>query len=219
MRNSLVIIGAGGHGRVVHDAAVASDWNVIGFLDDTKEIGYKVNGVPIIGGISVIKQSSFLPESDFVIALGDQLSRRNISSQVLELGRRLAIVAHPSCIISPYAKIGNGTVLVGGCIVNANASIGSFCILNTASTIDHDGILASGVQISPGVNLAGWVYCGEDAYIGTGAAILPNVRIGARAIVGAGSVVIRDVPDDAIVAGNPARRLRPSPTRPKSQRI
>lgn len=196
--SGLVIVGAGGHGRVVLDAALAAGLEVAGFLADPA--GEPVNGLPVLGPTALLDE--LLPRHRFIIAIGDQQARRDFS---LRIGDRLQSVIHPASWISPSARIGKGAAIIGGVIVNANAEVGDFCILNTGCTIDHDNRLADGVQICPGAHLAGNVSVGEDAFIGTGASVIPGVRIGARAVIGAGAVVVSDVPDGAKAVGNPAR--------------
>lgn len=193
----LVIVGAGGHGRVVSEMAGRP---IAGFIDNAS-VG-KVNAIPVLGTDRLLSDQSFLSAHDFVVALGDQQDRRHYAKL---LSGRLATIIHPSAIVSPSAIIGEGSVLVAGSIINANANIGAFCILNTGCSIDHDCDLADGVQVCPGARLAGRIFCGEDAFIGTGAVVIPGVHIGARTVIGAGAVVVRDVASYLTAYGNPAR--------------
>lgn len=208
MTRPLVILGAGGHGRVVLDTAVAAGWTLRGFIDGTKTIGEDINNLSVIGGDRLLDDPSFLAEHLFVVAIGDQEARRRLSLGICAKGGQLATVRHPACVISPSALIGDGTVIIAGAIVNANARVGRFCILNTGCTVDHDLVLGDGVQICPGANLAGRVRCENAVFVGTGAAIIPGISIGAGATVGAGAVVIRNVAAGDFVAGNPARTIQ-----------
>lgn len=208
MTRPLVILGAGGHGRVVLDTAVAAGWPLRGFIDGTKTIGEDINNLSVIGGDRLLDDPSFLAQHLFVVAIGDQQARRRLSLGICAKGGQLARVRHPTCVISPSAFIGDGTVIIAGAIVNANARVGRFCILNTGCTVDHDSVLGDGVQISPGANLAGRVRCEDDVFVGTGAVIIPGISIGVGATVGAGAIVIRDVAAGDFVAGNPARTIQ-----------
>lgn len=203
----LVIVGAGGHGRVVLDMARAAGHRIAGFIDSVHEIGSKVNGAEILGDNRLLSDAPFVQAHQFIVAIGNQSSRAELAHQLQSGNASFATVIHPSCIISSTSRIDYGTVVVVGAIVNTDARIGRHCIVNTGATIDHDVILEDGVQISPGANLAGKAHCGENAFIGTGAVIIPGIRIGANAVVGAGSVVIKDIPPDITVAGNPARPI------------
>lgn len=196
----LVIIGAGGHGRVVLDSARRAGIEVAGFLADPAP--ERTNDAIYLGGLD--RLADFRADHQFIVAIGDQQARRRISRQIDD---RLVSVIDPSAQISPSALIGRGTAIIGGVIVNANASIGDYCILNTASAVDHDCIIEDGVQICPGVTLAGKIHCEEGAFLGTGAIVLPGVRIGRNAVIGAGAVVTRDVAPDTKLVGNPARQV------------
>jgi sugar O-acyltransferase (sialic acid O-acetyltransferase NeuD family) len=206
-KRGLIVLGAGGHGRVVADAAEAAGLTVFGYIDPKLPKGSLVNSVPVLGTDELLKDVSFVREHCFVVALGDQKARRALSERLDESGS-LRTIMHPSCIVSKSARIGAGSVLAAGAIVNANATIGRFCILNTACSVDHDCVIEDGVQICPGARLSGKVTCGPDALLGAGVTIIPGVTVGASAIVGAGAVVVRNVPPQTVVLGNPARRRK-----------
>lgn len=204
MQKALVIVGAGDHAKVVLDTAKAQGWHVEGFVDNEKPVGRKVNRVPIIGNDRLLAAKDFIAEHVFVVAISHQATRRRLSMQIRRVGGGLATVVYPTCIISEYAVVGEGSMLIAGSIVNANARIGSFCLLNTNCTVDHDTILGDNVQIGPGANLSGRVCCSDDVVVGAGAVVTPGVNIATGAIVGAGAVVIRDVAAGKTVVGNPA---------------
>lgn len=205
----IIIIGAGGHGRVVLDTCQAAGLEVTGFLDTEHPRNTDINGTPVIGDNALLGDAAFIEKHRFLVAIGEQQARHRICRQLLEAGAELATAIHPSCIVSPSAHIGAGTVLVAGSIVNANAHIGRYCIINTAASIDHDNRLEDGVQICPGARLAGHVHCGERVFVGTAAAIAPHRSIGADTSIGAGAVVLQDIPANVLAAGNPARIIRP----------
>jgi sugar O-acyltransferase (sialic acid O-acetyltransferase NeuD family) len=192
---------------VVLDTAVAAGCTLRGFIDETRTVGEDINSLSVIGGDRLLDDRSFLAEHLFVVAIGDQEARRRLSLGICARGGQLARVQHPACVISRSALIGDGTVVIAGTIVNANARVGRFCILNTGCSVDHDSVLGDGVQICPGANLAGWVRCEDDVFVGTGAAIIPGISIGTGATVGAGAIVIRNVAAGDFVAGNPARTI------------
>lgn len=203
----LVIVGCGGHGRVVLDCALAAGRVVAGFLDHVPAASM-VDGFPVLGGDEMLDKADFLASHAIIAAMGNQVVRRRVSLQVAAGNGRLATIIHPGAMVSPKARIDAGTIVVAGAIINTGAQIGRFCIVNTNASIDHDCVLADGVQICPGATLAGGITCGEDVFIGSGAVLLPNLRIGDRAVIGAGSVVLADIPADVTVVGNPAIRTQ-----------
>jgi len=145
-----------------------------------------------------------------IVALGDNLRRRAVFDAARAAGFELVAAIHPSALLGSRVKIGAGSVLVAGVVVNVDAEIGDNVIVNTSASVDHDCRIGAHVHLSPGVRLAGRVTVGEFTHIGIGAAVLPNLTIGKHCIVGAGSVVREDVPDGMVVAGNPARIIKPN---------
>lgn len=201
MRN-LLIIGAGGHGKVVAEAALLSrKWEQIAFLDDNKT--GDILGVPVVGRISEL--SSFREEYDYgFVALGDNEKRLLLMKKLIIYDYKIPTIIHPSCIVSIFSDIGEGTVILSGSIIGTDTKIGRGCIINTASSIDHDCTIGDGVHISPGVHIAGGVTIGAKSIIYTGASIINQIMIGTNSVVGAGAVVIHDLPSDVTAIGIPA---------------
>jgi sugar O-acyltransferase (sialic acid O-acetyltransferase NeuD family) len=203
----LLIIGAGGHGAVVAEAAAAQGcWDEIAFLDDDLSIN-KVIEFPVLGKPNEISRFSD-KHTSAIVAVGDNRRRLRFMEEISRQGTSLASVVHPAAVISPSVKIAAGTVAFAAVVINARARIGSGCILNTGATVDHDCVLGAGVHVSPGANLAGGVTVGDCAWVGIGAAVKEGICIGADAVVGAGAAVVSDIDDGDIVAGVPARTLK-----------
>lgn len=199
--NKLLILGAGGNGKVCAEiASLNSNYEEICFLDDNiniKEVlGYKV--------IGQVKQWVEFEGYDFFVSFGDNIMR---SKYINILNENLTSLIHPSAIISSTATIGLGSVIMPNVVVMPNSHIGRGCILNTASTVDHDCIIGDFSHLSPGVNIGGSCFIGSYVWIGLGAKVINNIKIGLNAIVGAGTVVIRDVNANTKVIGTPAREI------------
>lgn len=198
----LVLIGAGGHGKVVADTAESAGYRSIVFVDKSWPERSEVGRFPIVG---VDPEDVSEPGDEFFCAIGSNARRERLSGDLP--GGPIPVLAHPSAIISPSATIGSGTLLVAGAIVNAHARIGRGVIINTASSVDHDCEIGDFVHISPGARLAGTVSVGARSWIGIGAAVREGTKIGKDVMVGAGAAVVSDIPDGARVGGVPARPI------------
>lgn len=204
-QKNLIIIGAGGHGRVIADAAEASGcWHDIAFLDDRYPELMLSGAWPVIGKIKDAQniQQRF---SDACIGIGDNVTRLKLLNSLREIGFNLPVVVHPTATISHHAKIAEGTVIFAQAVVNIGASLGVGCIVNTGAKIDHDCVLGTAVHISPGVSLAGRVAIGDYSWIGAGASVKQLIVIGENVIVGLGSAVVKNLPDGVTAVGVPAR--------------
>ncbi|MGJ8561834.1 MAG: acetyltransferase [Litorimonas sp.] len=194
----LHLIGAGGHGKVVADTALACGYEEILFFDPDWPARKSHNGWPIAGAHAPEGFSTFC-------AVGSNGTRAQLF-QELDLWQSPSLI-HSQAIVSPSARIGAGSLLVAGAIVNAATTIGRGVIINTAASIDHDCVVEDFVHISPGARLAGGVLVGTSAWIGIGAVVREGVSVGANAVIGAGAAVIDDVPEGARMAGVPAKEL------------
>jgi sugar O-acyltransferase (sialic acid O-acetyltransferase NeuD family) len=204
----IAIVGAGGHGKVVLDCLEQIHGEALeaGFFDDAFPMMHEVAGVPVRGSIvALLRDGRF--EAAFV-AIGDNRRRREVTRQLERAGKRLLTLIHPFTAVSPRARLGAGTIAVAGTVVNADASVGDGVILNTQSSVGHDVVVQDFSQIAPGVHLAGGSIVEEGAFLGIGVQVAPEVRIGAWAVVGAGSVVLEDLPAWTFCCGTPARPVR-----------
>lgn len=200
------ICGAGGHGRVVADAARACGIVPAGFIDDRPH-GGELDGLRVLATTDPAWLA--LKAFSFVVAIGENCIRARIFRRLAERGGVPRTLVHPAATVSPRATLGPGTVVFAGAVVNPGAIVGANCILNTACSVDHDCRVADHAHLCPGVRLAGTVDVGEGVMIGTGAVVIPGRRIGAWAMAGAGAVVVRHVPSARVAIGNPARAIHP----------
>ena len=213
MPKKCVILGAGGHARVLIDCLqTAAIVELVGILDPNPDlIGKEIFGIPIIGNDDMLAELQGKGVDWFVIGLGGTGNNRpriHLFDLACRNGLKPLTVHHPSAIVSSKAEIGDGAQLLPGCIVNANARIGRNCILNSGSIVEHDCIIGDHVHIATGAKLASTVRVGEGAHIGAGATIRQCIEIGEFAVVGAGSVVVRNVQPNIIVIGVPAKPLK-----------
>jgi sugar O-acyltransferase (sialic acid O-acetyltransferase NeuD family) len=208
----IVVYGAGGHAKVVLDVLEkAGTCAIVGLLDDSAELtGDTRSGYRVLGGSAIFRGLIEEGVKGMIVALGDNMRRRAVFDVARAAGFELVAAIHPSALLGSRVRIGAGSVLVAGVVVNVDAVIGDNVIVNTSASVDHDCRIEAHVHLSPGVRLAGRVTVGEFTHIGIGAVVLPNLTIGKHCIVGAGSVVREDVPDGMVVAGNPARIIKPN---------
>lgn len=202
-----IIIGAGGHGRVVLDILrLVGEVEPVGFVDaDNSRAGAVVDGLPVLGAINMLPKILKQDVRAAIVAIGDNRIRLSYAGIVKEHGLEMISAIHPRALISPTAKIGTNVVIAAGAILSTNAHVADSCIINTGAIIDHECRIGAGVHICPGVLLAGRVEVETGAFVGLGAKVLPCLRIGAHATVGAAALVREDVPAHATVVGVPAR--------------
>lgn len=206
----VLVLGAGGHGRVVLDILQQRGHDVVGFLDNNDNIhGRRVDGVPVLGGIDDLERFRATSKADgVVIAIGDNGARRGLARQVDQLGIPLLQAVHPSAAIAHNATLGRNVVIAAGVVVCAHCQIGDSVILNTGCVVDYQSMIGEGTHICPGVRLAGRVKIEPGAFVGIGATVIPKITIGCESIIGAGTVVIEDVPALSTMVGVPARLVR-----------
>jgi sugar O-acyltransferase (sialic acid O-acetyltransferase NeuD family) len=204
----LVMVGAGPGSlpRIVAEAVAATGSPLAGYLDVGDDPRPPTTPLQRLGDESRLSDPAFLAAFDFVVAVQGGC-RRALCEFILEHGAVLPVVMHPAATVSTTARIGVGTILSAGVIIQSDTRIGRFCVLNTACTVDHDNIVGDGVSIAPGAHTAGRVTICDEAFVGLGAVIINGVTVGRGAMVGAGAVVVRDVPQGVTVVGNPARPL------------
>jgi UDP-perosamine 4-acetyltransferase len=205
MMKQLVIVGAGGHAKVVADMALASGWIVGGLTDnDVHKAGQTVIGRPILGGDDILDTMN-RENIALTIGVGIGPGRRSLFEAWRAHGFEFPHLAHPSAIVARSAMIAEGAQIMAGAIVQPDVKIGRNAVINTSASIDHDSEISDHVFISPGVVVAGEVRVGLGVFVGAGAVLLPRVAIGAGAIIAAGAVVRENVADGATVMGVPAR--------------
>lgn len=203
----LVIIGAGSLGVMTLDAVLCEghySLNQILFIDDGKEVDEKIHDIPVIGGIDVLDRLDS-QEYDFVIAIANNKIRKKIAESY-ELN--YVNIVHPAAVISKFAKIGHGNIILPNVSIDPNVKIKNHVVINKNNSIGHDTIFQNFTQVSPGCSLGGYTQIEEGAFLGLGVVTLPNLKIGTFSIVGAGAVVTKDIPDNCTAVGAPAKPIK-----------
>lgn len=206
----IVIIGAGGFGRevawLIEDInKVNNEWNIVGFVDDNKSIqGTEINGYKVVGDIDWLeKQEVFV-----VNAIGDPVIKKKVMDKLDGSKNKYPVLIHPSVICSERVSFGEGSVICAGNIITVNVEIGKHVIINLDCTIGHDANIGDYSTVLPSVNVSGFVKTEECVSVGTGSAVIQGVNIGRNTVVGAGAVVVKDLPANCTAVGSPAKPIK-----------
>jgi UDP-perosamine 4-acetyltransferase len=211
----ILVIGAGGHGKVVADVAFSAGFKILGYLDRNAD---KVGSTVVAGRGKVLYSDDTLPpafvktgkigskRTAIALGIGDNRARLRYADWLA--AAPLPALVHSSATVSGEALVEGGAVVMANAAVNPGARICRASVVNTAAVVEHDCVLGEGAHLGPGAVLCGNVHIGSLAFIGAQAVIIPGVRVGDGATVGAGCVVLEDVPAGATVVGNPARPKR-----------
>jgi sugar O-acyltransferase (sialic acid O-acetyltransferase NeuD family) len=201
MNNRLIIIGAGGHGKVVADNALKNGYFNIHFVDD--HATGTCMGFPIIGTSAEIDHLND-GKTDFIIGVGNNAIRNQIAQKY---DVNWVTLIHPSAQIAVNVSIGKGTVVMAGAVINASATVGEHCIINTGAIVEHDNAIGDYVHISPRAALGGTVRVGDLTHIGIGAVVKNNIAVCDHCVIGAGAVVVKEIKDSGTYVGVPSREI------------
>ncbi len=208
MSKKVVIYGASVQGKVVLEVLRASHAIVEGFIDENVNLHDTfVNGVPVLGGRNWLN-SNDPKEISIAVGIGNNRVRVQLSYQFRQAGFETINAIHPFTVVMPGVEIGSGVLICAGAVVVTGTRLEEDVVINTSASIDHDNHIQAGAYIAPGVHTAGCASVGKEAFIGLGAVIGPGVSIGDRCVIGAGSVVLKDLPAGVLAYGSPARIIR-----------
>jgi len=206
----LIIFGAGGHGKVVADAALAANMPVEGFVDDVRSID--LFGLPVLSTVDefifALKTEDSKYEAstiDFIVAIGDNAKREEIFEKMVEQGLHPVSVIHPTATVSMDATIEDGTYVGAEAIINPQAFIGENAIINTRATVEHDCVVGAHAFVAPHAVMCGESRLGEGALLGANATLGVGLSVGEWTRIGEGAVVKEDIPADVVAVGVPAQ--------------
>jgi sugar O-acyltransferase (sialic acid O-acetyltransferase NeuD family) len=208
----IAIIGAGGFGREVKTLIddinrLSKEYELIGFYDDGEEKGKIINGLPVLG--TVAELNTLDTPLNIALALGNPKAKEKIISEINNAKISFPNLIHPTVTMSTDdVNLGYGNIITAGCMLTCNITLGNFVILNLMCTVGHDTIINDYCSFMPGINISGEVIIEPCVYVGTGAKIINQLRIGQNTTVGAGAVIIKDVPDNVVVVGNPGKVIK-----------
>lgn len=210
-KEKVILIGAGGHCKVIIDIIGSGEkYEIIG-ITDKDGIGTNLYGIPIVGTddeLFDIYKSGVKNAFISLGALNNMEIRNKIYYNLKSIGYKLPILIHQRATVSPYVKVGEGTCVMAGAVINSGTVIGRNSIINTSSVIEHDCVIGNNCHVSPKAGLAGGVSVGNNSHIGIGANVIQGVAIGDNVIVGAGAVVIDDIKSNVTVAGVPSKIIK-----------
>lgn len=211
----IVGVGAGGHAKILLEILVSAGcYEPVGFTEcDQTRWGAQLMGYPIIGGDTELAMLRAQGVELAFIGVGAVSSagtrvRQRLFREAVRLGFDFPRLVHDRAIVSRSARVGSGSVVMGGAVISAAVQVGNNVTIYSGAVVEHDSVIADHAHLSPGVQLAGAVIVGEGVFVGIGASIIQGVRVGAWATVGAGAVVVSDVPEGAVVIGVPAHILK-----------
>jgi len=211
--SDIIVIGGGGHGKVILTILKKLDhYNILGYFDP-KDRGSILN-VPYLGDDFVMKDIiDAHRECAAVLGLGMMdpsgiQKREALFSRLKQMGFSFPPIVSPNSTIHEDVKIREATVVIHHSVINTGTRIGRSCIINTNCSIDHDCSIGDNVHIAPGVTMGGGINIGNNCMIGIGATIVNGIRLAAGCFISAGTVVTRDIEKPGIYRGNPARMVK-----------
>jgi len=209
----LIIWGAKGHAKVLQEFTGRLGYALVAVFDNDPQTTAPFPEVPLRHGREGFlrwrtENAGWVVEG--LVAIGGQRGRDRLELHqfLRQHGVEPATAIHPAACVAANAQLGWGCQVLANATVGAEARLGNACIVNTAASVDHECTLGDGVHLAPGARLAGEVQVGDYTLIAVGAVVLPRVRIGSNCVIGAGSVVTKDVPDNTVFYGHPARFVR-----------
>lgn len=207
MKKKIIIVGAGGHSKVVTDMLLeCEEYEIMGYVD--YDFCKEYRGIKVIGTDEDLEKIYEEGSRYVFVALGDNKIRKKVQKLCMDLGYEVVNIVSKNAHLSPTVQMGKGNAVMPGAILHADVVLGDGCIINTNASVDHDGKVGDYTHVAPGTAISGFVSIGTECLLGTGCRVIDKVNIGNNVVVGAGGVIIRDIPDNSKVAGVPVKDIR-----------
>lgn len=205
----LLIVGAGGFGRELYAWAGQHPdhgraWRLAGFLDDNPEALARFGRFAPVAPIAGHRPSA---DAVYLCGLGMPALKEKLVVPLVAAGADFLTFVHPQALLGARVRLGRGVVVCPGAILSADIEVGEFAMVNLNCTIGHDASLGPWTSLSAQCDITGHVRVADRVFMGSRASVIPSKSVGSRAVVGAGAVVVTDVPADVTVVGIPARIL------------
>lgn len=200
MKNAY-IFGASGHANVIA-SIIHKQFDAIRFVDLSPTKGDIINEDEFFDDIGKYQNDKIY------LGIGSNETRKKIYKKLQKLDINPANCIAENTFIAHDAEIGNGVTICPGSVVGTHAKIGNNTIINTLSSVDHDCVLGDHSQVTAGVTFGGNITVGENCFFGIKSAVIPGITIGNNSVVMAGSIVYKDVPENVMVGGNPAKVIK-----------
>lgn len=211
-RERLLIFGAGAQARLALNTARCMDrFDLVGLIDvyENPSIwGTEVAGTRVLGGLKLFEEQPVKRDTLVCVAIGDQGLKRDLVDMLQDRGLRFATLVHPTACLATSVKLGVGCIINAGVVIEPDARVGDHVVIRAGCVISHDVVLEARVSLSPSVTLAGRSRVETGATLYTGVIMAPSTVVGANAVVGAGSLVLKDIPPDTLAYGSPAKPQR-----------
>ena len=203
-KQKLIILGAGLFAVEVADyISRMENYELVGFVEGIhrERCHETLFGLPVIW----IDGVGSLANSYRAICAVGSIKRKYFIQQAIGLGLKFTALVHPAAVVSATACLGEGTIVGPGTVIAAGTKIGSHVIINRGCLIGHHVDIGDYATISPGANIGGKAKIEDACFVGMGAVILNGISVGHNSVVGAASVVTKDVPCSVQVLGVPGR--------------
>lgn len=199
LKEDIVIIGGGGHAKACIDVVQSTGlYNIVGYVDEEPKLDTNFN-INYLGTDDILDK--YITDCSFLIGIGqikNPQPRTNMFEQMLKKGARFPAIVSPSAYVSKYAKIGAGTIIMHGAILQVNVKVGNNCIINDRAVLEHDVNVGDYCHISTSTTINGGVEIGASTFIGSGSTIKNGVHICKNVIIGMGAIVLYDILDEGL---------------------